>query len=74
MKTAPLLIAFVLAAACGQRKDCPDAAVQRDMTQDAAAAAPADLACVPQFKQCLAPAMCCAGLTCVGGACAKVAP
>lgn len=30
--------------------------------------------CVPRFKQCLAPAMCCPGLECVGGACAKVSP
>ena len=31
-------------------------------------------ACVPLFQKCLAPATCCAGLTCVGGACAKVMP
>jgi hypothetical protein len=72
MKMLTLLLVATLGAACGHRRDCADAAAPRDMTQDAAAAAPADLACVPQFKQCLAPAMCCAGLTCVGGACARV--
>lgn len=42
---------------------------------------PADMAstdqaesCVERTHQCLAPAKCCAGLTCVGGACALVGP
>lgn len=41
-------------------------------TEDAGAADAAS--CVAEFKQCIAPAKCCAGLECVGGACAKVRP
>lgn len=35
---------------------------------------PKAVSCVPLHRQCLVPAICCAGLSCVSGACAKVEP
>lgn len=57
-----LLALLVLVPAC-------DGCAPRPMEDAGTADA---MGCVPEFKQCLAPAKCCAGLECVGGACAKV--
>lgn len=59
---APLLFLLLVVPSCD---GCAPSPVDDAGASDAAS-------CVPEFKQCLAPAKCCAGLECVGGACAKV--
>jgi len=68
------LLFLVSCHGCGGVPPARDMRTPADIAQaaDFASTGVPDLACLPQFRQCLAPAVCCAGLICVGGACAKM--
>ena len=58
---------------CADMAHPPDLAVPADLSHAPPDLShPADMACVGQFGSCVAPAVCCRGLDCVGGLCARV--
>lgn len=73
-RTKRHVLAFLvlsLLSSCDGCRGC-DPPKPADLAPPADLVSPADLSCVEQFGSCLAPRVCCPGLDCVGGLCARV--